>query len=1012
MPGEAHERLILAFLQRYHRDEERGEVRPLADYLALFPDAQDAIAREYLRLEASIDEDPPTEADRDGPGRGLVSARTVGRFALHRLLGSGGQGQVWLARDPQLDRDIALKILHGSGPGTEKRIQRFRREATVAARLNHPAICPVLSAGLEDGIPYIAMPFIAGRSLSACIAARAAGDSESSWASLGASVDEERDDEEHVATETEPKSRSAEESSVTRSEIAAILTIGRTIARALQVAHESGVVHRDIKPANILVRPGGDPVILDFGLARSVEGNEPTLTQSGDVCGTPSYMSPEQVEASRSVDHRTDIYSLAATLFECVTLRPPFVAATRERLYRAILTEPLPRLQNLNDAISRDLGIVLATALDKDPDRRYATVHDFAEDLDRVVKFKPILARPTSWPVKLGLWARRHTGVAVSVSAAILSLSAGLIFSLVFLGQSQRNEDVALARGRELSDQKRLALDRLEAYEQLADSAVVRRLLLEAESFWPRRPELVPRMDVWLEEARSLTTRQEIHGRNRDALRAEAIPYTEAASLADDGARRDLHGRLFARYDKVISNLRATRLSKSSSVAALARIEPQLERASEARADLLNRQQERLEDEIEDADGFIGELNTMLVGIESDPRFRDWIRLGSPDPKVEWLHGVLNDLYWNLEDLKAAIEDISSRREFATTLADRTIESHREIWDVCIADVATNPRYAATDRGDRNGAPLREMKPQNGLVPLGRDDRSGLWEFWIPETGPCPRWVESGPNVGRVSFDGVTWEEFFGMVLVLLPGGRFAMGSEKPAEFGEELASIFCEWPRHEVELAPFFMSKYELTQGQWRAHWKADPSLYKAGGLIRGIDERVTNRDPVTNIDWFDATRHANRFGLLLPTEAQWEYAARGGTTTSFWCGESVDSVMRLGAANVGNPGVEFQGAAISATADGYPLHAPSGTFAPNPFGLHDLIGNVYEWCRERHGRYDSELRPGDGLRTPGTELVRIVRGGSFRTHPAEGRSAKRNGSSPSTAKPDLGVRLIREVE
>ncbi len=396
-----------SFRERWKDDRSAGHDRGLRFYLSLWPDRQKDVATEYLRTLAG------TERPSPGPHREPVVGDTLGPYLLEEEVGRGGQGVVYRARDVRLGRVVALKVLPGLPPGAEDQLVRFRREATVAAKLRHRGICQVHDVGLERDTPYIAMQLVSGKSLAQELAElRGADDGWDGWSNL--------EDDPH------PQPAGAEEPAlpvITRNQVHDLLRRVELAARALHAAHEAGVTHRDIKPGNIMTADDGEVVILDFGLARH-EGDElPTLTQPGDMFGTPAYMSPEQIAAHHiRLDPRTDIYSLGVTLYECLTLRRPFDAPTREALYRAVLTQEPPDPRALNQAISKDLKVVLETALAKGRAQRYQTAAVFADELAAIRESRPVSARAIGPVGRLVRWASRRPAAAAVTAAIIIGL--------------------------------------------------------------------------------------------------------------------------------------------------------------------------------------------------------------------------------------------------------------------------------------------------------------------------------------------------------------------------------------------------------------------------------------------------------------------------------------------------------------------------------------------------------------------------------------------------------------
>ena len=374
------------------------------------PDLDTAVSRSN-----SDDAEPRTVEAHDGSPPVLVRRphSRLGPYELLRPIGHGGQGQVWLALDHRLGRNVAIKLLSHTLMFSERARRRFLREADIAARLEHPGICAVHDAGEIDDVPYIAMQYVDGESLAQWLRRRAdPEDAEVTTAAAGAT---DRSDE------VELTSTPAETEDIVR-----FTRFLEDVARSLDVAHEAGLVHRDVKPGNVMITKDGRPVLLDFGLARDDDGE--TLTATGAFLGTPAYMAPELLRGARRPDRRVDVYALGVTLFETLAGRRPFRAPTRERLFRRVLDEDPPSLRKINAEVSEDLEAVIETALEKNPDRRYQNARAFADDLRAAREGRPVSAKPLStW--RRGLrWAGRHPAAAALIIALAIGLSviAGL----------------------------------------------------------------------------------------------------------------------------------------------------------------------------------------------------------------------------------------------------------------------------------------------------------------------------------------------------------------------------------------------------------------------------------------------------------------------------------------------------------------------------------------------------------------------------------------------------------
>jgi tetratricopeptide (TPR) repeat protein len=319
------------------------------------------------------------------PRPATISPSTPARYELGAVLGQGGMGVVYRARDRLLNRDVAIKFLRRDDPAL---VERFLREARAQARVEHEHICRVYEVGDADGAPYICMQLVLGETLA----------KECSRMSL----------EEKVK-------------------------VLATVALAVHAAHREGLIHRDLKPANILVarseNGAAHPYVMDFGLAQETQG--PRLTATGQLLGTPHYMSPEQARGDNdAIDRRTDVYALGATLYELLTGEPPFRGASTAEVLAQVLSRDAPSARKRNPTIPADLETVTATCLAKLPGDRYDSARALAEDLQRYLDGEPISVRAPSLGYRLVKLVRRHPLAVAGAVLVVASLVAGTAVSL------------------------------------------------------------------------------------------------------------------------------------------------------------------------------------------------------------------------------------------------------------------------------------------------------------------------------------------------------------------------------------------------------------------------------------------------------------------------------------------------------------------------------------------------------------------------------------------------------
>jgi serine/threonine protein kinase len=351
----------------------------------------------------------------------------LGDFRLRREIGRGGMGVVYEAEQISLRRRVALKVLPFAAALDPRQLQRFQKEAQAAAHLHHTNIVPVHAIGLDRGFPFYAMQLIDGQSLAEVIRTlRHEGPS--------------RPDTLRAALASEASHQAP-------SYFRAVARLGVQAAEALDYAHEQGVIHRDIKPANLLLDSAGQLWVADFGLARFRA--EPALSASGDVVGTLRYMSPEQALAKRAlVDHRSDIYGLGVTLYEALTLEPAFPAVDREELLRQIAAgQPRPP-RRINPALPTELETLVLKAMAPEPEGRYATAGEMADDLRRFLEDRPVLARKPSLGFRAARWARRHQPLMAAAVGVLLLALAGFITATLLLWQAHQDKEKALIQAR------------------------------------------------------------------------------------------------------------------------------------------------------------------------------------------------------------------------------------------------------------------------------------------------------------------------------------------------------------------------------------------------------------------------------------------------------------------------------------------------------------------------------------------------------------------------------------
>ncbi len=461
-PPSAADDLLANLIEEITQALQRGEPVDMEAYALTYPDHAERLRRlvpAMLLLEHAGAARNRLEATEPmGADQALVSG-VLGDFRILREIGRGGMGVVYEAEQISLGRRVALKVLPFAAVLDPRRLQRFQNEAHAAASLKHPNIVRIYSVGCERGVHHYAMEHIEGRTLAEVIdelrglaAAPAANQEQPTLSKItadllsgGRGAEQDQGDAgsapaeadvtsaAHISSSEETARRpqanaSTKPSGRGREFFRSVAQLGMQAAEALEHAHQMGVVHRDIKPSNLMIDAQGHLWITDFGLAMTQQ--DLGLTMTGDILGTLRYMSPEQAQGQhRILDHRTDIYSLGVTLYEMLTLQPPFTSSDRHVLIQQIVDRPPRPPRQTNPATPPDLETIVLKTLAKNPTERYATAQELANDLRRFLQDEPIRARRPTPLQKARKWCARHRPLVVT--ATVVAAIAAVVVAVI-----------------------------------------------------------------------------------------------------------------------------------------------------------------------------------------------------------------------------------------------------------------------------------------------------------------------------------------------------------------------------------------------------------------------------------------------------------------------------------------------------------------------------------------------------------------------------------------------------
>ncbi len=989
-----------------------------------------------------------TEPQKWAPG--LSPGKVVGDFRLVSLIGHGGMGQVWEAEQEGLGgRKVAVKFVHPDRV-TPRHLELFQREARAGGRLNHPGIVGVHAYGESEGLAWIAMELVEG-----------------GWTlrdfidDMARQAEKPEDYDRRVAdfvAKIADAMQTAHEAGVIHRDLK---------PRNLLIGSDEQPRVTDFGLARItdeasISKTGDFAGTYHYMSPEQLAARRMGLDHRTDIfsLGVVLY---EMLAVRRPFEGDTT-HQVAEQI---LTLSPPDLQKIRSRTPRDLavicnkaLEKPRERRYQTMAELAADLRRFLANESIR------------AKPPGRVRKLQLWAQRNPAKSLACAVAGIAFLLVSVqttrlSTSHAALKTKTGEAEANAVAEKRRADEVLHLAALQEYDDLLASvgALwpahpDRIGAFEDWIERAqtlvndlpthIAKREELRAEAIPQSEEERRADRESHPNFARLAPLQAEIDAKQaaldqRRGIAAVKLPEHDWSSEAEDPhnlneiawelvkpgrvtfggearglimAQRALELAEESDDSDLVANFRDT---ESRAFFALGRDEEALAASRQALATATDASKQEYASYLRDLQGWIaaarsaegfqaaekelatlrGELSRLKSSVDER---RDW-----RFPPEHW-----ESRWWN-NQLTRLIESLESLLDPKTGLLSPAATSAEHGWSVprrlALAD-SLRKRFAPGGEFDvrweltlpliRAAYPGLQLSPQFGLVPIGSDPASGLWEFWHIASGEEPR---RDPR-SKVLLLGPE----SGLVFVLLPGGQFTMGAQRDNPSGPNYdPSAGVDQRPHSVKLAAFFLSKYEMTQGQWMRVMGINPSLYVPGSEPGGI----TLLNPVEHIAWTDCQEALRRLDLGFPTEAQWEYAARGGSETPWWTGADKESLE--GASNLADlsakkdkvPWDEFE----EWLEDGFVVHSPVHRFSANGFGLHSVHGNVAEWCKDAYGNYFLNVTVGDGERVVTPVRHRVFRGGSYDLVAGYARSADRRSGSPREANETRGVRPARLI-
>jgi len=904
--------------------------------------------------------------------------KTIGPYEIQGVIGSGGMGVVYRAVQPSLKRFVAIKVLPAHLAENREFVERFMREARSVAALDHPSIVSIYDIGESDGAYYFVMKFLVGDTL-------------------------------HEYIEEEG-----------RLPLDRALLFAEQLADALGTAHESGVIHRDVKPANIIVDPRETRVALtDFGIALTLE--ETRLTQPGTMFGSPIYIAPEQLEGG-DVDHRADFYSLGSVLYQMLAGVPPYQAEMPVAILHQRISDPERSVREINPEVPVAVDSLVRRMMARDPDERPGSAAELLEEIRRLRaapdepldepapatadddEAMPTVALgaidlpadegpagdtggftvaaggghgpqapqppPTAPPVPPEVDAAAlSTGAEAATTAppaglkmffgsrrvilgwigAMAVLLVGLMLIIWWSGRS----DVPPERRADLSGAEQAGVDTAAEGESLVD--------VDSEDGQAEPGETESGEGAAADDEETPTTKP-------------PAASTAAIQEKDDDADASATGE----EPTAEKPARPTEVGPSGSV--------ETETPPPVKRTPPRRPAPPAVSEAEMAEALTGARQARRTAEEAGAAQHAPGLWASAVAKLEegTAHGSKKELVLEKRSYEEArqlfVQAAETAGEETARQAEAALADQQELGGLKTSveqGIAAGTMAGLEDAGQAL-ARYREIAPEDeGLERLALRHEEAEKRFWQSHGITRSFTVASGVE----------------MEFIWVPPGTFRMGTVEKKRMDRTDES-----PKHTVVISRgFWLGKYEVTQSQWQAVMGGNPSSFKSPDR------------PVDSVSWNDAQAFLGKLNAgaggvtyRLPTEAEWEFTCRAGTSRSFYAGE----INVVGCENEDNLS-PYGWYCYNSSNETHPV----GRKKPNGWGFHDMHGNVGEWCADRYDKNYYEYSPTRDPKGPDSGKTRVLRGGGWDFRAWDCRSAYRGNYRPGANNNSFGLRIVREA-